>query len=142
MAEKKKTTKAKKPKVVVERGKRKEATARATISQGKGMLYYNGLSLSAISSPYVKDIISEPLLFVDPMQYDISVTVKGGGIMGQAQAARTAIAKGLVKFTGDEALKNKMVEQDRSLLVEDARRVEPKKFKGPGARARFTKSYR
>jgi ribosomal protein S9 len=35
-----------------------------------------------------------------------------------------------------------MLEWDRSLLVEDSRRVEPKKFKGPKARARFTKSYR
>ena len=62
--------------------------------------------------------------------------------MGQAQAARSAIAKGIVKFTGDEGLKNLYLMEDRYLLVDDARRVEPKKFKGPKARARFQKSYR
>lgn len=141
MAEKRKA-RSKKPKSIVARGKRKEATARATISAGKGMVYYNGVSVNALSSPYVRDIITEPFSFVDASQYDVSVTVRGGGIMGQAQAARTAIANALVEFTGDEGLKKKMIEHDRSLLVEDARRVEPKKFKGPGARARFTKSYR
>ena len=141
MAEKRKA-RAKKPKSIVARGKRKEATARATIAAGKGMVYYNGVSVNALSSPYVRDIITEPLSFVDPTQYDLHVNARGGGVMGQAQAARTAIAKALVEFTGDEALKKKMTDHDRSLLVEDARRVEPKKFKGPGARARFTKSYR
>jgi small subunit ribosomal protein S9 len=62
--------------------------------------------------------------------------------MGQAQAARTAIARALVAALGDDDLRKRLVEFDRSLLVEDVRRVEPKKFKGPGARARFTKSYR
>lgn len=140
MVEKKK--KAKKPTSMVLRGKRKEATARATISAGTGLLYYNGLSIKAVPFAYVRDIVTEPLSFTDASKYDISVAVKGGGVMGQAQAARTAVARALVSFTGDEALRSKMIDSDRSLLVEDARRVEPKKFKGPGARARFTKSYR
>lgn len=138
----KKKTRKKKPTVMVARGKRKEATARATIREGTGVLRLNGMLLGAVSSPYTREIVAEPLLFVDASKYDISVNVRGGGAMGQAQAARTAIANALVDFTGDEELKKTMLEADRSLLVEDVRRVEPKKFKGPKARARFTKSYR
>ncbi|MBU0586162.1 30S ribosomal protein S9, partial [Candidatus Micrarchaeota archaeon] len=62
--------------------------------------------------------------------------------MGQAQAARVAIAKALVDYTQDEALKKTFLDHDRSLLVDDVRRVEAKKYKGPKARARYQKSYR
>lgn len=99
------------------------------------------MALNAIPSAYVRQIITEPLRFTDASKYDVVVTTHGGGSMGQAQAARVAIANVLVAHEGDE-LKQKMLEADRSLLVEDSRRVEPKKFRGPGARARFTKSYR
>ncbi len=62
--------------------------------------------------------------------------------MGQAQAARTAIANALVEYFGEMNLREKFVEIDRSLVVEDTRRVEPKKYRGPKARARYQKSYR
>jgi small subunit ribosomal protein S9 len=127
---------------IIARGKRKEAIARAVLRPGKGKIRVNGLALEAIESPYAREIISEPTQFVDASAYDIDVNVSGGGAMGQAQAARTAIARALIEATRDEAAKAKMIEYDRSLLVEDSRRVEPKKFKGPKARARFTKSYR
>lgn len=139
MATTKKKRKAKKSGVV--RGKRKEATARAYLRPGKGNVYYNGLALNAVPSAYVRQIITEPLRFTDGAKYDVFVSTHGGGSMGQAQAARVAIANVLVAHEGDE-LKARMMEADRSLLVEDSRRVEPKKFRGPGARARFTKSYR
>lgn len=131
----------KKKEIGVIRGKRKEATARAYLKPGKGNLSYNGLALAAVPSAYVRQIITEPLRFTDSSKYDVVVTTHGGGMMGQAQAARVAIANVLAAHEGDE-LKTKMMEADRSLLVEDSRRVEPKKFRGPGARARFTKSYR
>ena len=53
----------------------------------------------------------------------------------------TGLARALASHFGGDMRKN-MIEYDRSLIVEDPRRVEPKKFKGPKARARFTKSYR
>ncbi|MDP2717566.1 MAG: 30S ribosomal protein S9 [Candidatus Micrarchaeota archaeon] len=139
MAATKKKKKAKKSGVV--RGKRKEATARVLVTKGKGRVYFNGVALSALTSAYVRHIVSEPLRFVDANAYDVNVTVRGGGTMGQAQAARVAIANALVVHEGD-ALKTAYMAHDRSLLVEDSRRVEPKKFRGPKARARFTKSYR
>jgi len=73
---------------------------------------------------------------------DINVEVDGGGVMGQAEAARTAIARALVEWSGDEELKRVYIEYDRSLLVNDVRRKEPKKQGGRGARKRRQTSYR
>lgn len=70
------------------------------------------------------------------------MNVSGGGTMGQAQAARTAIAHALVMYFDQMNLREKFISIDRSMLIEDTRRVEPKKFRGPKARARFQKSYR
>ncbi len=138
-----KTPRARKPKNIVERGKRKQAVARASIKSGKGKIRVNGLMLDAFNSPFVRQVISEPMKFyADANTVDINVNVRGGGVMGQAQAARTAIANALVAYSKSDELKEKMLSYDRSLLIEDPRRVEPKKFKGPKARARFTKSYR
>ncbi len=135
---------SRKKKQIVERGKRKEAIARASIKAGKGVVRINSVLLSAFPNPFARQIISEPLTFVEqPFDFDVDVSVRGGGMMGQAQAIRTAIARAILSFKkGDEALKKAFADYDRFILVEDARRVEPKKFKGPKARARFTKSYR
>ena len=75
---------------------------------------------------------------------DIRVRVKGGGHTSQVYAIRQAIAKAIVAFYQkyvDEAqkkeIKDKLIHYDRSLLVADPRRCEPKKFGGQGARARY-----
>ncbi len=131
-------------KTIVTRGKRKEAVARATLRPGKGRYTVNGLPVSSISSPVLRDLFVEPLQFFDDVdKYDVAINTSGGGASGQAQAARTAVARALLQaHSNSESIKQQMLSFDRSLLVEDARRVEPKKFKGPKARARFTKSYR
>lgn len=135
--------KKRKPKVLVTRGKRKRAIARASISAGSGRITLDGVDSSKIDNPFVKQIVLEPVEVAGEVgAYDLKVWTRGGGTMGQAQAARTAIARALVGISGDASLKKKFQDYDRSLLVEDPRRVEPKKFKGPKARARFTKSYR
>ncbi|MBI5036838.1 30S ribosomal protein S9 [Candidatus Micrarchaeota archaeon] len=137
-----KKTSKKKSKSKVYRGKRKQAVARVHLrKEGSGKIYYNGSALTAVSSPCVRQIVSEPLRFVDAFNCDAFISVSGGGVMGQAQAARVALSHALVDVYGDE-LKKKMLDYDRTLIIEDPRRVEPKKFKGPKARARFTKSYR
>ncbi|VVC03337.1 30S ribosomal protein S9 [Candidatus Bilamarchaeum dharawalense] len=137
---------AKKPskKVMTARGKRKESVARATITEGKGVIRVNSRNITSINNSYVREIIKEPLRYVGPEanNIDIAVNVNGGGIMGQAQAARTAIANALVAYFDGMNLKEKFISIDRSLVIEDTRRVEPKKFRGPKARARFQKSYR
>merc|ERR1712203_200734 len=80
---------------------------------------------------------------------DLRVRVPGGGHVSQMYAVRQAIAKAVVAYYQkyvDEAtkaeVKNLLLEYDRTLLVADPRRCEPKKFGGRGARARFQKSYR
>ena len=73
---------------------------------------------------------------------DISINVHGGGSSGQAQAARSALAKVISKAAGSDVVKKMYMDYDRTMLVDDVRQVEPKKFKGPKARARFQKSYR
>lgn len=146
--EKKKKTaakgKKKKKASVVTSARRKEAVARARVKEGKGIVRINSLKLDALHNIYAKNIISEPLRLAGDRlsKLSIAVRVNGGGTIGQAQAARTAIARGIVEFTGDEELKKKYLEYDRFLLVDDVRFVEPKKCKGPKARARFQKSYR
>merc|ERR1719253_151352 len=80
---------------------------------------------------------------------DIRIRVKGGGYTAQIYAIRQAIAKSIVAFYQkyvDEAskqeIKDILLSYDRTLLVADPRRCEPKKFGGRSARARFQKSYR
>jgi small subunit ribosomal protein S9 len=151
MVEKEKKTKTKKPKTKkktdtqVVRTKRKRAVARAYISEGTGVIRVNKMLLSAIDNPYTNAIMSEPLNYVPEKLWskvDIKVSVYGGGQMGQAQAVRGAIARALVKYANDSALEEDMLSIDKFLLIEDSRRVEPKKYMGPKARARKQKSYR
>jgi small subunit ribosomal protein S9 len=73
---------------------------------------------------------------------DVRVKVRGGGIMGQAEAARMAIARGLVEYSRSAELRRLFTSFDRTMLAGDPRRKEPKKFGGPGARVRKQKSYR
>ena len=136
---------AKKKRMQVQRGKRKEAIARCWIHPGTGRISFNRMNIDTMTDGIMRDVILEPLGFLPKdalAAIDVDVTVVGGGVAGQAQAARTAIARALVQHVGGDMLRAQMIAYDRSLIVEDPRRVEPKKFKGPGARARFTKSYR
>jgi len=147
VAEKPKKEKSKKPKkdkLIVVRGKRKESIASASIKKGKGVVRVNKRLLSAIPDFSQKLIMGEPIVLAGDvaMAVDIDVTVRGGGRMGQAEAVRVAIARAFVEFTGNDELKKFYMSVDRNLLVEDHRRVEPKKYLGPKARARFQKSYR
>lgn len=131
--------------IVVTSGKRKTAIARAVIKPGIGRVRINSIPLEIYEPKFARMLISEPLLLLDEQtrkMYDIDVTVKGGGFMGQAQAARTAIARGIIKITNREDLKTLYSAYDRSLIVEDPRQAEPKKPRGRSARAKRQKSYR
>jgi small subunit ribosomal protein S9 len=143
-AAKKKAKKKKEARGNVFRGKRKEAIARATMRKGKGVVRINSVNLSSLENRYVREMVLEPLRLAPHVasQVDISISVRGGGSMGQAQACRVAVARALAGFSGDEELRRKIIEHDRFMIAEDSRRTEPKKYKGPKARARFQKSYR
>ncbi|MEM2948065.1 MAG: 30S ribosomal protein S9 [Candidatus Anstonellales archaeon] len=139
-----KRRKAREIKAVIKRGTRKTAVARAVVREGKGRIRINKLDINAIDNKYIKEILMEPFALIGERatKVDVDVSVRGGGVMGQMQAARTAIAKGLVEYFEDEKLREKYFELDKHLVVDDVRQVEPKKYKGPKARARYQKSYR
>ncbi len=142
---------AKKKRSVEMSGKRKTAVARATVKPGKGRVRVNTSPIEIYEPSLARRKAMEPLAIADAMnrlaKVDISITTNGGGVMGQADAIRTAIARGLVKYNGgaegdDEELRDEFLRFDRSLLVNDPRRKEPKHQLGRGARRKKQKSYR
>ena len=112
----------------------------------------NGCPIEHVEPEILRVKTYEPVLLLGQDRFssvDIRVRVKGGGHVSQMYAVRQAIAKGLVAYTQkyvDEAtkkeLKDALLQFDRTMLVADPRRMEPKKAGGRGARARFQKSYR
>ena len=131
-------------KVVNTSGKRKTAIARATVQKGTGLIRINKKPVELYEPEIARWKILEPIKIADKHidNVNIDVNVNGGGFMSQASAVRTAIAKGLVDFTGDPSLKIAFLDHDRSLLVSDSRRKESKKPLGRGARKKRQKSYR
>ena len=126
-------------------GKKKTAVARATVREGEGRVRVNAQPVELTEPELAQLKMLEPFRLADDElreEVDIDVDVQGGGVIGQADAARTAIARGLVQHTNDAELRDAYMEFDRSLLVNDVRQSEPKKWGGPGARARYQKSYR
>ncbi|CCF39395.1 40S ribosomal protein S16 [Colletotrichum higginsianum] len=119
---------------------------------GKGLVKVNGKPLSLVQPEILRFKVYEPLLVLGLDKFaniDIRVRVTGGGHTSQIYAIRQAIAKSVVayyqKFVDEHSknmLKQALVQFDRTLLVADNRRCEPKKFGGKGARSRFQKSYR
>jgi small subunit ribosomal protein S9 len=132
-------------KVLVVSGKRKTAMARAVVKPGIGRVRINRVPIEIFEPEIAREKIMEPLLQAGDdvwKQLDMDVKVSGGGYMGQAEAARMAIANALLKWTKSAHLRTVFVEYDRTMIAGDFRRKEPKKFGGPGARARDQKSYR
>lgn len=131
--------------ILLTSGKRKTAIARATARAGKGRIRINNVPIEIFEPKIARDKIMEPFLQTGEETWkklDINVKVSGGGFMGQAEATRTAIARVLLKWTKSARLKTVFTDYDRTMVVGDPRRKEPKKFGGPGARARDQKSYR
>jgi small subunit ribosomal protein S9 len=131
-------------KIINTSGKRKTAIARATMKAGKGRIRINSVPLEIYGTELVRMKISEPILLmpnaVDGV--DVAIDVQGGGIMGQAEAVRTALARGILKWSNDPQIKEVYLAYDRTLLVNDSRQKEAKKPHGRGARKKFQKSYR
>ncbi|MFB6189423.1 MAG: 30S ribosomal protein S9 [Halapricum sp.] len=126
-------------------GKKKTAIARATVSDGAGRVRINSRPVELVEPELARLKMLEPFRIADADlrdSVDVDITVEGGGSTGQADATRTAIARGLVQHTNDAELRDAYMEFDRSLLVNDVRQSESKKWGGPGARARYQKSYR
>ena len=137
---------------------RKTASAHAYITKGEGKIRINNVPAEIIQQESAREIILVPLELSGDLRkkVDISVRVKGGGFIGQSYAAATAITRALIGWTKNKKdpkehpftksvrndLRKKIDEFDKYLISGDARRKEPKKFGGPGARRRKQKSYR
>ena len=137
---------------------RKTASAHVHIAKGDGKIRINNVPVEMISQETAREAILAPLEIAGDLRnkVDISVRVKGGGFMGQASAAATAISRALTGWTKSkkdpkdhpfsksirEDLRKRISEYDKYLISGDARRKETKKFGGPGARRRKQKSYR
>ncbi|KAN0100568.1 Ribosomal protein S9 [Tylopilus felleus] len=133
-------------------GKKKTSTAVAHAKEGRGLIRINGSPIHLVQPEILRFKIYEPVLVAGEESFaplDIRVRVKGGGHTSQVYAIRQAIAKALIAYYSKYIdaysameLKKKLVAYDRTLLIADPRRMEPKTFGGPGARARRQKSYR
>ncbi len=132
-------------KVLVISGKRKTAIARAVVKPGIGRIRINRIPVEIYEPEIAREKLMEPLIQAGDevwKQLNMDIKVSGGGYMGQAEAVRMAIANALLKWTKSSRLRTIFVEYDRTMVAGDPRRKEPKKFGGPGARARDQKSYR
>ena len=133
-------------------GRKKAATAVAFCCEGQGLIKLNGTPINQIESETLRAKVLEPLLLIGEEAWgnlDIRIRVNGGGHVAQIYAIRQAISKAIVAYYQkyvDEAtkadIKNTLISYDRTLLVTDPRRMEPKKFGGRGARVRRQMSYR
>ncbi len=125
------------------KSKKKTAIARATIKKGKGIIKINKINLEVYAEGHIKEMIKEPIRIAEEnaKEFDIIVNVKGSGRMSQAVAIRSAIAKALVRAKGKK-LKDLFLLYDRTLLVDDVRKVESKKPLGRKARSKKQKSKR
>ena len=121
-------------------GKRKDAVARVWIKQGSGNISINGKSSNDyFARPVLRMLINQPLVASDRKeQLDITCSVTGGGLSGQAGAVRHGISKALVLF--DPELKKTL--KSGGFLTRDSRVVERKKYGRRKARRSFQFSKR
>ena len=133
-------------------GRKKTSTAVAYCTEGTGLIKLNGTPLDKIGSDTLRAKLLEPLLLLGNDKWqnlNIRIRVNGGGQVSQVYAIRQAVSKAIVAYYQkyvDEAAKTEikdiLMSYDRTLLVADPRRMEPKKFGGQGARVRRQMSYR
>ena len=121
-------------------GKRKDAVARVWIKPGSGKISVNGRAFDVyFARPVLRMIVQQPLGIVGRTnQYDLTVTVAGGGLSGQAGAVRHGLSKALTYFEPElrPALKRE------GFITRDSRVVERKKYGHKKARRSFQFSKR
>lgn len=121
-------------------GKRKNAVARVWIKPGKGSVTVNGREFATyFARPVLQLIVKQPIVATDRLdQYDVIVTVAGGGLSGQAGAVRHGISKALNYF--EPSLRP--ILKKGGFLTRDSRVVERKKYGKAKARRSFQFSKR
>ncbi|MCX8195960.1 MAG: 30S ribosomal protein S9 [Acidilobaceae archaeon] len=127
--------------------------------RGNGKVLINGVPAELLPVEVARIKVLEPLMLIGEAirsALDIEVKVRGGGFMGQAEAARMAIARGIVEFFScdeeseeckairkvGESIERVLVDYDRTMFSGDPRRTEPEKPLMYSARRRRQRSYR
>jgi|SRR3989344_6905648 len=126
-------------------GKRKSSIARASIQEGKGNVTINRKdyeNLGFFDKLRIREPIEIAKKILGGFNFDIKVSIKGGGEKSQIDAARLAIAKAVVEFTKSAPLRKAYLDYDKSLLVADTRRKETYKPDDSKARAKRQSSKR
>ncbi len=130
---------------IITSGKRKTAIARAVTTEGHGKITINGKPYE-ILHVFDKLKIEEPIRIakniLGKIDFNILVKVKGGGEKGQIEAARVAISRAIIAFTGNKEIERAFLDYDRNLLVADVRRKEAYKPGDSKARRKRQTSYR
>lgn len=121
-------------------GRRKTSVARIYLSPGKGEFLINKRDFKEyFPQEILQTIIHQPLTVLSENgKYDVSVNVKGGGITGQAEAVRMAVARALIEVNGE----NRVPLKKEGFLTRDPRMVERKKYGRRKARRKFQFSKR
>jgi small subunit ribosomal protein S9 len=121
-------------------GRRKTSVARVFLRPGKGEIHVNGRAFdSYFPTESLRVPVRQPLLATETAdKFDILILATGGGVAGQAGAARLGIARALVEFNGELRQRLKKL----GLLTRDPRQHERKKYGQKGARKRFQFSKR
>ena len=121
-------------------GRRKRSVARVFLRPGKGDITVNGRTFeNYFPTEAVRNTVRQPLLATETAdKFDILILADGGGVAGQAGAAKLGIARALVEFNAE--LRGKL--KKLGFLTRDPRQHERKKYGQKGARKRFQFSKR
>jgi small subunit ribosomal protein S9 len=121
-------------------GRRKTSVARVFLREGAGQIIINRRSLEDyFPTKRLQTAVRQPLLLTDTInRFDVYVTIRGGGLTGQAEAVRHGLTRALIEFNSD--LRPKL--KDAGYVTRDPRVKERKKYGQPGARKRFQFSKR
>ncbi|MBQ2796122.1 MAG: 30S ribosomal protein S9 [Alistipes sp.] len=121
-------------------GRRKAAVARVYVKPGNGTITINKKPLEVyFPLDIFQFVVKQPLIVLNQLEnYDININLDGGGIHGQAEAARMGISRALCEIDAE----NRSVLKKNGFLTRDAREVERKKPGQPGARRKFQFSKR
>ena len=121
-------------------GRRKTAVARIYLTEGSGKITVNKKDILVyFPTATLQYKVRQPLSMTNTVDsYDVKVNVYGGGITGQAEAVRMAIARAMCEID----IENRLILKPEGLLTRDPRMVERKKFGQKKARKRFQFSKR
>jgi len=130
---------------IISSGKRKSAIARAVLEEGEGKIWINGRDYKTLHI-FDKLKIDEPLRIAEnilgKLNFNVDISIKGGGEKGQIEAARIALSRAILDFSKSKELEKEFMDYDWNLLVADVRRKETYKSGDSKARSKRQKSYR